>query len=112
MIISSEHLISAFRSLTWKHRTKEDCVVPLQFPIRDPVTGAQTSELLITQGTSVYIGLAAPNMSRAIWGDDVHEFKPERWFNKMGTETTENSIKMPGIYGNMSVRCDMRNQFV
>ncbi|KAI0920673.1 hypothetical protein AcV5_010349 [Taiwanofungus camphoratus] len=87
-------------TFVWRE-TKEDCVVPLQFPIRDPVTGAQTSELLITQGTSVYIGLAAPNMSRAIWGDDVHEFKPERWFNKMGTETTENSIKMPGIYGNM-----------
>lgn len=79
--------------------------MPLQFPIRDPNTGAETRKLLITRGTAVYVGLAAPNMSRSIWGDDAVEFKPERWLGKTSIESAGNNVKMPGIFGNMSVPC-------
>jgi len=78
----------------------EDTVVPLQFPIRDH-TGAVTHELPITKGTAVYIGLAAANRSTALWGPDATEFKPERWFGKLGHENTADNTKLPGIYSNM-----------
>jgi hypothetical protein len=79
----------------------EDIVVPLQFPIRDQ-NGLLTRELLVSQGTSVYLGLAAANRSTAIWGPDAVEFKPERWFGKLGNEgIADNTNKLPGIYSNM-----------
>jgi cytochrome P450 len=76
-------------------------MVPLEFPIRDPSTGVQTSKLLITKGTAVYIGLGAANRSAAIWGPDANELKPDRWIGKNIADGTENSVKMPGIFSNM-----------
>ncbi|KIJ92404.1 hypothetical protein K443DRAFT_113664, partial [Laccaria amethystina LaAM-08-1] len=80
--------------------TTEDAAVPLHFPICDPSTGAITNELLITKGTPVYIGLAAANWSKAIWGPDVHELKPERWIGKMALGGRKDSVKMPNIFSN------------
>ncbi|KIJ93902.1 hypothetical protein K443DRAFT_134918 [Laccaria amethystina LaAM-08-1] len=76
-------------------RTKEDTVVPLHFPIRDPSTGAVTNELFITKGTHIYVGLVAANRSKAIWGPDVHEL-----IGKAVLEATKDSVKMPGIFSN------------
>ncbi|KAL0579484.1 hypothetical protein V5O48_002526 [Marasmius crinis-equi] len=39
--------------------------------------------------------------SRAIWGDDVNELKPERWLGKGILESTENGVKMPGIFSDI-----------
>ena len=46
------------------HWTYGDAVLPLQFPIVNPRTGAGTGGLLITKGTSVYVGMSAANTSR------------------------------------------------
>lgn len=86
-------------TFVWR-QTIEDCVVPLHFPIRDPKTGVETKELLITKGTSVYVGLGAANRSAAIWGPDASELKPERWLGKAVLDGTANSVKMPGIFSN------------
>lgn len=74
--------------------------MPLQFPIRDQ-NGAMTREVLVSKGTSVYLGLAAANRSTAIWGPDAVEFKPERWLGKGGNEGITDNTKLPGIYSNM-----------
>ncbi|KAL0563950.1 hypothetical protein V5O48_018108, partial [Marasmius crinis-equi] len=87
-------------TFVWRETT-EDCVVPLQFPIPGERPGTETKELLIRKGTSVYVGLGASNRSRAIWGDDVNELKPERWLGKGILESTENGVKMPGIFSNI-----------
>jgi cytochrome P450 len=87
-------------TFVWR-ATTEDCVVPLQFPIRDPRTGAEQRQLLIAKGTSVYVGLGAANRSKAVWGADAEELKPERWLGKNIADGTENSVKMPGIYSNV-----------
>ncbi|TRM57261.1 cytochrome P450 [Schizophyllum amplum] len=87
-------------TFVWRE-TYEDSVVPLQFPIRDPATGAETRELLITKGTPVYIGMGAANRSTTIWGADAAELKPERWMEKSIDESTPNGVKMPGIYSNI-----------
>jgi cytochrome P450 len=46
-----------------------------------PVGGGpdQLSPLFIAKGTAVISNLYAVHMNPEIWGDDVEEFKPERW---------------------------------
>lgn len=73
-------------------------VVPLTFPIRSTITGEETTQLLIKEGTAVYLGMSAANRSTAIWGPDAAEFKPERWLNRSQSEN-----KLPGAYSGMYV---------
>ncbi|RDB16522.1 hypothetical protein Hypma_002893 [Hypsizygus marmoreus] len=87
-------------TFVWR-QTIEDTIVPLQYPIRDVGTGREMRELLITKGTPVYLGMAAANRSAAIWGPDASVFKPERWFGKMGHESTAENTRLPGLYSNM-----------
>ncbi|KAF8641734.1 hypothetical protein AX16_009811 [Volvariella volvacea WC 439] len=82
----------------WRQTTK-DIVVPLQFPFRDPKTGEEHHQLLITKGTFVYVSMGAANMSKAIWGEDAHVFKPERWLGK-GNGAVDQT-RLPGVYSNM-----------
>ncbi|KAJ6511636.1 cytochrome P450 [Mycena vulgaris] len=82
-------------TFVWR-QTKKDVVVPLTYPIRSEITGEETTELLIEEGTAVYLGLSAANRSTAIWGPDAAEFKPERWLNR-----SQNESKLPGAYSGM-----------
>lgn len=93
--------ITCSRNSNLNFRTIEDTVVPLHYPIRDVRTGEEIRELLITKGTSVYLGLSAANRSTAIWGPDAAKFAPERWMGKMGANATLDDIKMPAVYSNM-----------
>ncbi|KAK6984591.1 cytochrome P450, partial [Favolaschia claudopus] len=77
-------------------RTTKDVVVPLTYPIRSIINGEETKELLIHQGTAVYLGMSAENRSTAIWGADAAQFKPERWLNR-----TQGESKLPGAYSGM-----------
>ena len=61
--------------------------------------GVET-ELLMTKGTLVYVGLGATYRSAAIWGPDASELKPEQWLRKALLDGTANSAKMPGIFSN------------
>ncbi|KAG6909911.1 hypothetical protein DXG01_014431 [Tephrocybe rancida] len=91
-------------TFVWR-QTMRDTVVPLQFPIFDPTTGTQLRSMLITKGTPVYLGLAAANRSREIWGPDASEFKPERWMGKDGHELiTNEGARLPGLYSNIGMR--------
>ncbi|KAJ7438779.1 cytochrome P450 [Mycena galericulata] len=76
-------------------RTKKDVMVPLTYPIRSTITGEETNQLLIKEGTAVYLGLSAANRSTAIWGFAT-EFKPERWLKRAANES-----KLPGAYSGM-----------
>ncbi|KAF7356022.1 hypothetical protein MVEN_00931600 [Mycena venus] len=82
-------------TFVWRQTTK-DVLVPLTYPIRSATTGEEIKELLIEQGTAVYLGLGAANRSTAIWGPDAAEFKPERWLNR-----TQLEAKLPGAYSGM-----------
>ncbi|KAJ7227722.1 cytochrome P450 [Mycena haematopus] len=79
-------------TFVWR-QTIKDVMVPLTYPIRSTITGEEIKELLIEQGTAVYLGLSAANRSTAIWGSDAGEFKPERWLKRDQTES-----KLPGAY--------------
>ncbi|KAK6969689.1 cytochrome P450 [Favolaschia claudopus] len=82
-------------TFVWRQTTK-DVVVPLTYPIRSTINDEETKELLIQQGTAVYLGMSAANRSTAIWGNDAAEFKPERWLNR-----TQGESKLPRAYSGM-----------
>ncbi|CAL1697383.1 unnamed protein product [Somion occarium] len=77
--------------------TKKDVVMPLSQPIHG-VDGQPIQEIPIPKDTSVVIGIRASNLNREIWGDDVREWKPERWLEPLPKTVTEAHI--PGVYSN------------
>lgn len=38
-----------------------------------------TDKIFVEAGANVGVPIAAVNLMRSLWGDDAHEFKPERW---------------------------------
>ncbi|KAJ7031887.1 cytochrome P450 [Mycena alexandri] len=82
-------------TFVWR-QTIKDVMVPLTYPIRSTIAGEEVKELLIKEGTTVYLGLSSANRSTAIWGPDAAEFKPERWLKRTQVES-----KLPGTYSGM-----------
>ncbi|KAK7056385.1 hypothetical protein VNI00_002939 [Paramarasmius palmivorus] len=61
------------------HReASEDDVLPLSKPIVTK-TGDILTELPVPRGTRAAISIAAYNRNKELWGEDAHEFRPERW---------------------------------
>ncbi|KAG8889125.1 hypothetical protein FRB98_005740 [Tulasnella sp. 332] len=72
---------------------RED-VIPLSMPLVDR-KGVKRDEVRIGKGDPVYVSIVAINRDKAIWGEDAHEFNPERWFKP---ETHPRSSDLPGVY--------------
>ena len=81
-------------------RTREDVVLPLSEPVhgRD---GTMMSEVPIPKDTIVFIGIYTSNTRKALWGDDAHEWKPERWLLRLPDAVPD--AKIPGVYSNLYV---------
>ncbi|KAI0336177.1 cytochrome P450 [Cubamyces sp. BRFM 1775] len=73
----------------------EDDVIPLSEPIIDR-HGKTQREIRIAAGNRVIISILEPHHSKAIWGDDALEFRPERWDN-----LPEEASRIPSIWGNV-----------
>nr|BED42986.1 cytochrome P450 monooxygenase [Trametes versicolor] len=76
----------------------EDAVLPLSRPIR-ATDGTLLHELTVPRGTDIFISILACNRSKALWGTDAEEWKPERWLAPL-PEAIE-SAGIPGVYSNM-----------
>jgi len=63
-----------------RQATKDD-VLPLSKPITT-LSGKVIHELPIPKGTYLFIAVQGYHMDPDIWGDDVLEFNPERWFGR------------------------------
>lgn len=63
------------------------------------VDGTTMTEIPVPAGTTVIIGIRAVNHSKNVWGDDVKEFKPERWLSPLPATVMEAHI--PGVYSNL-----------
>ncbi|PPR01290.1 hypothetical protein CVT24_006365 [Panaeolus cyanescens] len=87
-------------TFVWRQAQK-DVLVPLQYPIIDTKTGKEIREIMIHEGTTVYVGISALNRSKALWGPDAAEFKPQRWMGHQAYESTLDQIKTPGIFSNI-----------
>ncbi|EPQ50340.1 cytochrome P450 [Gloeophyllum trabeum ATCC 11539] len=57
--------------------------------------------VVIPEGTTLFLGLAAANRSEDVWGPDAKEWKPERWLNDELIQGKASDVpRLPGIYGN------------
>ena len=72
--------------------------MPLSQPIRGN-DGAMMDEILVPKGTGIIIGILACNRSRAIWGPDADEWKPDRWLGPLPDSVVD--ARVPGIYSNL-----------
>ncbi|KXN81938.1 Leukotriene-B(4) omega-hydroxylase 2 [Leucoagaricus sp. SymC.cos] len=76
---------------------RQDTVLPLSKPLRT-TSGTEVTELLVPNGTTVFISVIGANTNSEIWGPDTYEWKPERWLEPLPETVSEAHI--PGIYSN------------
>ncbi|KAI0075643.1 cytochrome P450 [Panus rudis PR-1116 ss-1] len=72
-----------------------DAVIPVSEPYTDR-NGEVRDEIRIAKGDLISISLLVMNRLKMFWGEDAHEFRPERW-EKPPAEITE----IPGVWGHM-----------
>ncbi|THH27300.1 hypothetical protein EUX98_g6891 [Antrodiella citrinella] len=77
--------------------TQRDIVLPLLKPVND-ICNKPMTEVPITKGTIVSMGIYKYNRSKDVWGEDANEWKPERWLNPL-PESAKNSCG--GSFHNM-----------
>lgn len=53
-------------------------------------------EIPIPKGTTIIIGILGCNINKALWGEDAHEWKPERWLSPLPPAVDE--ARIPGVY--------------
>jgi cytochrome P450 len=73
----------------------KDNVIPLGEPIVDK-NGRTLHEIHMRKGDPIFIPIVAINRSKALWGEDAVEFRPERW--ESPPKATNN---IPGAWGNL-----------
>ncbi|KAJ7358445.1 cytochrome P450 [Mycena albidolilacea] len=68
-----------------------------------PFTGLSGNESAVTvpRGTTLFLGIAAANRLRTVWGPDATEWKPERWFERDLHHKVDSTLRLPGIYSGM-----------
>ena len=76
----------------------KDTVIPLATPVRGR-DGAIMNELVISRGTALILHYQATNVAPELWGDDAHEWKPERWLQPLPPMLDE--ARVPGVYSNL-----------
>ncbi|KAI0079855.1 cytochrome P450 [Panus rudis PR-1116 ss-1] len=79
-------------------RAQEDGILPLHKPIQC-TDGTTMTEIPVPKGTYVLAGLRACNLNKELWGEDVKEWKPERWLSPLPQAVIDAHI--PGVYSNL-----------
>jgi len=85
-------------TLWMTRRTLKDTVMPVTKPIHG-VDGTPMSEIPLAAGTDIMIGIWHANINPDVWGEDVNEWKPERWLSPLPRSVTD--AHLPGIYSNL-----------
>ena len=97
------HQIAAFcAKCSVPCRTIKDTIMPLSTPLRG-LDGKMMHEIVVPKDSEVMIGILASNKNKALWGEDAHEWKPERWLQPLPDAVLE--AKIPGVYANLYVIC-------
>ncbi|TEB31341.1 cytochrome P450 [Coprinellus micaceus] len=80
-------------SSTLRVAVKDD-TIPLSTPVTD--RDGKTHEYLhVRKGQTLFVPIVPINRDAAIWGEDGHEFKPERW-----ESVPARASAIPGVWGN------------
>lgn len=75
--------------------------MPLQFPIKAADGITEITEIPLKKNTNVVINIDGANRSKAIWGEDAEEWKPERWLSPLPESVAAG--RLPGVYSSMYV---------
>ncbi|KAG7087216.1 hypothetical protein E1B28_013197 [Marasmius oreades] len=78
--------------------TREDTVLRLGKMIR-LADGNSTDQIQIPRGTDVHVNLERVNTNPDLWGEDGHEWKPERWLSPLPTSVT--GARIGGVYSHL-----------
>ena len=95
--------------------TRKDVVLPLLYPIPGNLTkdGQPIDKIHLKNNTKITMSIFAANRSKAIWGDDAEEWKPQRWLaRKLRDDEKEGDLytgqsrsiakeQLPGVYSGM-----------
>ncbi|KAM5544787.1 hypothetical protein V8D89_001685 [Ganoderma adspersum] len=76
----------------------KDTVIPLATPVRGR-DGTIVHQLVVPRGTEMILHYHAANTAPELWGDDAHEWKPERWLAPLPRAVEDAHI--PGVYSNL-----------
>ena len=79
-------------------RVVQNAVLPFSEPILGR-NGKLLNEIALPKGTPILIQIRAINRSKALWGEDALEWKPERWLSTLPKTVTE--ARIPGVYSNL-----------
>lgn len=79
-------------------RAKRDAVLPLHFPVVGR-NGQTMSEIHVPKGTKIILGTLGSNTSKAKWGEDALEWKPERWLAPLPKNVTD--VAAPGVFSHL-----------
>ncbi|KAG8703083.1 hypothetical protein FRC09_004363 [Ceratobasidium sp. 395] len=72
-----------------------DVHVPVSKSFKDR-HGMEHDHIILQKGDTIFLPVQVMNRNKEIWGDDAHEFRPERWDN-----LPEASKAMPGVWGHL-----------
>ena len=81
------------------YRARADAVLPLSKPIKSNDGKTEINEIRIKKGADVVASILGSNRSKAVWGDDADEWKPERWLKPLPASVAE--AHLPGVYASM-----------
>jgi len=74
--------------------TRDD-IIPVEEGYVDR-KGVRHDTIRVQKGDSMFIPILAMNRSKDIWGEDAHEFRPERW-----ESPPEAAQQIPGVWANL-----------
>lgn len=72
--------------------------MPLLWPTKG-VDGIDIKEIPLKKDTRVIISIINANRSKAVWGEDADQWKPERWLKPLPESVSK--AHMPGVYASM-----------
>ncbi|KAH9927307.1 cytochrome P450 [Fomitopsis serialis] len=85
--------------LLWSSRmSTQDTIIPVSKPIPG-LDGTPINELAVPKGTEVILGILGCNTSKAFWGEDAMEWKPERWLSPLPDAVT--GAGLPAVAGSL-----------
>ncbi|TFK22728.1 cytochrome P450 [Coprinopsis marcescibilis] len=76
----------------------KDVMLPLERPVT-LLDGEEVNEIMVPEGSTIFISIRAYNRDPLIWGPDAHEWKPERWLSPLPKTVTD--LRSPGIYSHL-----------
>ncbi|KAI0318183.1 cytochrome P450 [Amylostereum chailletii] len=80
-----------------QRNARKDAILPLGTPMKGH-DGKDVSEIIVPNGTYIYVNIVGVNRDPEIWGPDADQWKPERWLTPLPESVAASHI--PGIYAN------------